>query len=687
MRAVLTPKRCRGRRRGFFGRVFFKMKSASLCARLSVLSAALCGVFSAYGQTASSGALKEVVVTASRSEQLLNAAPVGTTVITSEAILDAGVSDANEAIRLLGGVLGRRDLNGGREATLDLRGYGDAASSNMVVLVNGMRISENEMSSAPLSAIAPEMIERIEIVRGGSSVLWGAGASAGVINVITKDSGTGNHPSGSIVVGLESFDTRDVRANVYGGSEALKFFAQARNYTSAGYRDNGANDETTVNAGVSFGSQNTLKVQITAFSDTANVRWPGALPVAQFEANPRATNTPNNNAQLLRDRLTLNLERKLTVGLLSVDVSHMTKDMTAFQDYGASLTDTNHPHSDSYQISPKLNLKTEWDSAVLDTVVGVDASDWSYRRHEVYVDPTYGFDAQEKGQQTSQAGYIRSNLTLDSGWRIDAGWRSEQFDTSLETVGGGSPLVSKPLLDATELGLGKSFNDHWSAFVRTASSYRVANIDEMRSLTTPLLPQQAHDLELGLRYADQAASFGLRVFNQHTRNEIQYNNNLMLNTNLDPVHREGIELDGLFKASDSTRFSASLQSINAVISEGIYAGKRVPLAAESNVVFKATHNFDAHNSVDIVSRMVGKAPMGNDWDNKCSRDIPAAEFWDFAYRYGARKETGWSLLFAIDNLLDRQTYSVGYTNGSCSGYNVYPDDGRRVRVRASYDFK
>jgi outer membrane receptor protein involved in Fe transport len=130
-----------------------------------------------------------------------------------------------------------------------------------------------------------------------------------------------------------------------------------------------------------------------------------------------------------------------------------------------------------------------------------------------------------------------------------------------------------------------------------------------------------------------------------------------------------------------------LQGINAAISEGIYAGKRVPLAAESNVVLKATHSFNAHNSVDIVSRMVGKAPMGNDLDNKCARNIPAAEFVDFAYRYGARKETGWSLLFAVDNLLDRQTYSVGYTNGSCSAYNVYPDDGRRLRVRASYDFK
>jgi hypothetical protein len=40
----------------------------------------------------------------------------------------------------------------------------------------------------------------------------------------------------------------------------------------------------------------------------------------------------------------------------------------------------------------------------------------------------------------------------------------------------------------------------------------------------------------------------------------------------------------------------------------------------------------------------------------------------------------------VENMLDTQTYSVGYTNASCSAYNVYPDSGRRLKLSATFRF-
>src|SRR5690606_29485902 len=97
--------------------------------------------------------LEPVIITATRVPQLLQTAPIGASIITAEQIERAGVMDANEAIRKLGGVASKSDLNNGREHSLDLRGFGDTASQNLVVVVDGIRLSENEIVTARLSAI------------------------------------------------------------------------------------------------------------------------------------------------------------------------------------------------------------------------------------------------------------------------------------------------------------------------------------------------------------------------------------------------------------------------------------------------------------------------------------------------------------------------------------------------------
>ncbi|MCP1573462.1 outer membrane cobalamin receptor [Herbaspirillum rubrisubalbicans] len=130
--------------------------------------------------------LSVVVVSASRFPNDPAFAPVAATVITAEQIREAGIDNANEAIRKLGGVYGRQSIAGPQDFPLDLRGFGTNGDQNMVVLVDGVRISENELSTPLLSSIPIESIERIEIVRGGSSVLYGSGATGGTIQIITR---------------------------------------------------------------------------------------------------------------------------------------------------------------------------------------------------------------------------------------------------------------------------------------------------------------------------------------------------------------------------------------------------------------------------------------------------------------------------------------------------------------------
>src|ERR1035437_5518354 len=94
---------------------------------LSRLGASAIAVLAAYpvlAQTSPQGVLPAVTVSAYRYLQDEFSAPYATTVLTAEQILASGATDANDAIRRLLGVPYRTDLRGGRDYSLDLRGFG-----------------------------------------------------------------------------------------------------------------------------------------------------------------------------------------------------------------------------------------------------------------------------------------------------------------------------------------------------------------------------------------------------------------------------------------------------------------------------------------------------------------------------------------------------------------------------------
>ena len=66
------------------------------------------------------------------------------------------------------------------------QGFGETGPLNTLVLVDGRRVNEIDLSGVDWTQIPLDQIERIEIVRGSGSVLYGDNAAAGVINIITK---------------------------------------------------------------------------------------------------------------------------------------------------------------------------------------------------------------------------------------------------------------------------------------------------------------------------------------------------------------------------------------------------------------------------------------------------------------------------------------------------------------------
>lgn len=148
--------------------------------------ALVAGFHVAYGQAQEmTDTLQEVVVTATGTGNLLRNVPVQTEVITRKMIDSYGGSSIED---ILGGLTSSFAFNeGDMGSQAQLGGLGN---NYILILVDGKRLHGDNGGENDLSLIDPHNIEKIEIVKGAQSALYGSDAMAGVINIITKKHNT-----------------------------------------------------------------------------------------------------------------------------------------------------------------------------------------------------------------------------------------------------------------------------------------------------------------------------------------------------------------------------------------------------------------------------------------------------------------------------------------------------------------
>ena len=163
-------------------------------------------------------ALAETVVTATRQEARANEVMASVEVIDRETIEQSGQSSITD---LLSGHPGIRiSTNGGPGASSSIFMRG-AESRHTLVLVDGMRINTATTGQPSLEIIPLASVERIEILRGPASFLYGSEAIGGVIQIFTRRGVEGVRPE--LFVGVGSNNTREVDASVAGGSGRLSY--------------------------------------------------------------------------------------------------------------------------------------------------------------------------------------------------------------------------------------------------------------------------------------------------------------------------------------------------------------------------------------------------------------------------------------------------------------------------------
>ena len=610
--------------------------------------------------------LDPVIVTASRWPQLLQTAPIGASIITAEQIERAGVVDANEAIRKLGGVVGKTDLSNGREYTLDLRGYGDTANQNIVVLVDGIRLSENELMAARLTAIPVEQIDRIEIVRGGASVSWGEGASAGVINVILK-SGLQQRSSARISAAVESFGGRDVRASgLWAVAPDFNLEGSLRHLDTDGYRDNSDYRQKSGSLGLQWARQGwQIKARVQHEDNHSGLA--GSLGFAQFEQNPRQASTPTDTYESQSTLYSTHVQYQSGSWTAAVDLGQKELSSYAYSPFYTIDADRTQR-----QVSPRLTYSEQWRDIMVSTTLGLDWQQWRYD------EAVSGIEA----NQISRAAYLRSEFSLPSNTRLTAGVRAERVNKRSEGGSFSAPYDRTNSLKASEIAVSQTVAPGIDVYGRLASSYRLPNLDE-NGFTIPsadLRPQKNRDRELGVKVGQRTYSAAARWFKQTTVDEIALAPPYGPNINLDPTRRQGLELEGKWMPSRDWTLSATWQRLSAKYRSGPNAGKEQVLVAPRTATLRAAYRFDDRQTVDVGVQHLAAMRFYNDASNQCARRIPRSTLLDARYAW---TDQTWTVAVSGSNLTDHKGYNFAY---SCTLGSLYPEPGRLVRLTASRQF-
>jgi iron complex outermembrane receptor protein len=654
---------------------FFKLLLCSICA---------VSHFAVTAQSNNNDApeLAPNIVTANKYPEDPLKLPAFVTVITQDDLKNSGVRTVNEALMSLGGVLGRKSLFGGNEYSMDMGGFGEAAASNLVYVIDGVAFKQGDSSEIRISNISLDEVERIEIQRGGSSVLYGEGAVGGVINIITHASGliSKSQNSAKLEAGFGSYGYKDVKASTQYSHDGLRLFVSGSKGESDGFRENSASNTDNASLGIQMISD---KARIGgSFSNNNELaQTPGGLTIAKYLENRNQANATNLSLLTFLDSNSNHFGAFSELDFNGIiwrnDIKRRERNYYFLENKGGyASTATYTTKNDTYSTNLSQGLPTSWGKYTY--LVGLEINEWTQLRN----DSSFGY---YDNSADSNSFFLKNEFDITSYQiRVSAGYRKEDMYKGTYGRTSGKLYSTENKAEAWELGVTKSINSSQSVWAKLSRNYRLANLDEIISsynlseiinsgtyTETNLNPQTSLDKEIGWHYIYSKGDVNIRLFQSDLQNEIAYYENYYTNINLDPTKRKGVDLSVRQQITNSFEVGGFAIYKHSRFVEGTYAGNAIPLSPDKIYSFRANWKLASAQSMNVNIVYTGSQKIGSDYTN--IYNMPSYTVTDLGYQYKFAKS---EFQVAVKNLFNKDYYSYATTNSGSIA--LYPDMKRSV---------
>ncbi|MCX5701524.1 MAG: TonB-dependent receptor [Candidatus Omnitrophica bacterium] len=654
-------------------------------------------------------ALEKIVVTPYRYAETLSKSAASITVITPSEIKNSNAQNVVSLLRSVPGVTVRDYYGNGIRALVDMAGFGDQAALNVLVLIDGRRVNDVDLSGVDWSQIPLDQVERIEVIRGGAScVLYGDNASSGVINIITKK-GSGK-PKLKSQIEYGSYDMNKQKLSLAGGiDDKLSYLFSGGREATHGYRDNTFVKATDFASKLEYEFNSALSARFSSGFDAASFGLPGALFQHHIDEHgyrwARYGDDHVNNKDyyfVLGGKLEF-----LDSGYFDLDFSYREKDTDSY--FLTSQNPTRKNKIETFGLTPKYTLTGSILERENRLIAGIDYYRALYNSDQYFFyDETIPKDITGV-KKTSVGAYLQDEFSVLEELVLVGGYRYElaryafgyhDFDT-----GWGHPYPDQDKkmqlkMQAFNFGLAYNYKDDSNAFFNVSRSFRFPEVDEFtfqdinfqQQLNTNLKPQSAINYQLGLRhkFSDRLrGSFSL--FRMYVKNELYFNPNggpwgFGQNENYDKTIHEGLESSLEAKLNNWISFLENYTLTRSYFKGGQYNKNEIPMVprhkASVGLRFLLPNSF----TFNITGNYVGKRYFINDTPNAFSR-LNGYMVADVNLSW---RNKDLALTFSVNNLFDKQYSEFGVYGFDSSTFLMdkayYPSPKRNFSLKVDYTF-
>jgi len=640
----------------------------------------------------------EVIVTATRYEETSSSVPASVTVIAEKDIENTAARDIPDMLRTVAGVHVSDITSNRRNYTVDLRGFGETGALNTLVLVDGRRVNQTDLSGTDWSQIPIERVSRIEIIKGGrGSVLYGDNAAGGVINIITKK-GDDFKMGGKAAAG--SYESYKTSAYLSGSKNNLSYALTGNYYDSDGYRNNSETEakDFGLDLGYRLGEIGALNLSLGYHKDSTSL--PGALKDSDFNAglNRKDTKTPYNYVDTEDYYLKLTPEFYfLSDSMFKVDLSYRNRDTKSYFSDGSFWEQDDDSEIKTVSINPQFIIHEKLFKKQNTLTFGYD-----YSKAEKDLDTIFDFTppfgdeppVRYDMEKENYGFYVHNELMILEDLGLSAGYRYDRAEYEFDKSGEDTirRTFDEELYTA---GINYRLSFRSNIYASFSRSFRYPVLDEMYSqgVLTPLSPQKSNDFEIGIRhFITDTLRLSISLFKVDTEDEILYNPYLAfgVNENLDgDTEREGAEIT-LKNSFNWGTASIAYTYTKAEIDGGMYDNKDFPGVPEHQASATAVIDLWKPFTLSINSIYIGKRPFISDFNNNL-KDQEDYLIVNTKLQYKWKKVTAF---LDINNLFDKEYDEYGVRANifnpdySLAGYErgYYPSPGINFMAGITLDF-
>ncbi len=675
--------------------------------------------FSLYAEEEYEGKLQETVVTATGFSDNIENQIKNITVITAEDIQEKGYNTVEDILKQAPGV---NITQTGFGSAVDIRGQGkfglgtsgnvSKAVSSVKILIDGdiaMDTIDTSHAYVPLNTISVNDIERIEIINGGGTVLYGSGTRGGVVNIITKNR-TKEGASGKVYYQNSSYGTNKLGFDT-GINFNNKFIIDLgyENTNGKGYRKGEKESYDYLKGSLKYNITDNHSLKFKAARYNAEETFAGALTEAQL-LKDRKQSGDLSRIEVERKEYSLGYDGKLT--------DNFKLSLLGYRQNTTKLS-PGVPETKFKDTKKGINFKGNYELENGNIIFGYNYVDHEgSRKQSVFGTPMISVDLSKK----TNSFYLLGRHKIVDKLEGTAGYRYEraEYETNRkvpasvmrargriinvpgrETVG-----TRKDSNSAYELGLNYKYSDTGNVYVKYERGFRSPAATEFvdyapgaATYTLNNIKTEKFDTyELGFKDMLWNSFVSATVFHTRTNNEIYLNMDHGVAAgpatarwtfhNLKATERTGIELFaeqyfGKLRVNESFSYvNAKIKKVGDDVSAStthkFKDGQKIPGVPS----VKATLGLD-YEIVDGLKATANLNYYSNAVDNY-NKKIPSYSTTDLGLKY--KHQSGFGLTAGVKNVFNKK-YNISQTTNTFTGVTTYsPADERTYFIGASYEF-